>query len=377
MTPTTHKPIPFLDLRTQYTSIKKEVDAALQRVLDSGVFIGGKEVERFEEEMARFIGTRFAMSVNSGTDGLFLSLKALGIGQGDEVITTPFTFIATASVIANLGAKPVFVDINPDTFNIDADLIEAAITKRTKAIIPVHLFGQMADMDSIMRIARAHNIPVIEDAAQAIGATFNGKRAGSLGATGCFSFFPSKNLGAYGDGGIITTNNAKLVKMIRLLKNHGSLPNNKYRNVVWGTNSRLDALQAAILQVKLKYLARWNKKRQEKAAQYTRLLSPIKEVATPTINPSATSVFHEYTIRAKRRNTLKAYLEKRGVPVMVYYPIPLHLQPALSLLRYKKGDFPHAEKAAREVISLPLYPELALKDQEYIVSSIASFYTSS
>jgi len=386
----------FLDLKAQYRSVKKEIDRAIKRVLESGQFIGGQEVENFEKEFARFCGVKYAISVNSGTDALFLSLKALGIGSGDEVITTPFTFIATAEVIANLGAKPVFVDINPQTFNIDPSKIEKAITKKTKAIILVHLFGQMADMDEIMRIAKKYKLFVVEDAAQAIGAKikfpisnfqFSNKSqisksklkikwrmAGAIGDVGCFSFFPSKNLGAFGDGGMVVTNNKKLAEKICLLRNHGSSPKEKYLNLILGTNSRLDAIQAAILRVKLKYLKKWIKKRQEIANYYNQFLQGIGDIQVPEILLDRTHTFHQYTIRTKNRDKLKKYLEKNGIPTMIYYPIPLHLQPAFKCLGYKKGDFTESEKASKEVLSLPMYPELKIREQNWIVKKIKEFY---
>jgi len=375
--------IKFLDLKVQYYSIKKEIDLAIKEVLESGQFIGGKEVERFEKEFAKFCGVKYAISVNSGTDALFLSLKALGIGPGDEVITTPFTFIATAEVIANLGAKPVFVDIDPKTFNIDPSKIEKAITKKTKAIIPVHLFGQMANMEEIMRIAKKYKLFVVEDAAQTIGASYKSKTknqkskikmAGSIGDIGCFSFFPSKNLGAFGDGGMVVTNNKKLAEKIYLLRNHGSSPKNKYLNLILGTNSRLDAIQAAILRVKLKYLKKWIKKRQEIAKYYNQSLKGIGDIKIPEIFPDKTHTFHQYTIRTKYREELKNYLQNQGIPTMIYYPIPLHLQPAFKYLGYKKGDFPESEKAAKEVLSLPIYSELSKKEQDFIVKKIKKFY---
>ena len=373
--------INFLDLTSQYKSIKSEIDIAIKRVLDNGQFIGGKEVEEFEKEIAKFCGLKYAISVNSGTDALFLSLKALGIGKGDEVITTPFTFIATAEIIANCGAKPVFVDIDPKTFNIDPNSVLKYLStlrtkKRPKAIIPVHLFGQIADMDRIMRIARKYKLYVIEDAAQAIGAEYKGKKAGSIGDVGCFSFFPSKNLAAYGDGGMVVTNNKKIADKIRLLRNHGSSPKEKYLNLIVGTNSRLDALQAAILRVKLKYLPKWSKKRAEKATYYSTHLvtqSP-NDLVTPYIAPGHTHIFHQYTIRTKNRDQLKKYLEKNGIPTMIYYPLPLHFQPAFKYLSYKKADFPEVEKAAKEVLSLPIYPELKKAEQDFIIRKIKEFY---
>lgn len=377
--------IKFLDLTKQYESIEKEINSAIKRVLESGVFIGGKEVEEFERDIAKFCGAKYAIGVSSGTDALFLSLKALGIGPGDEIITPSFTFIATAEIIANLGAKPVFVDIKSDTFNIDSEKIEEKITKNTKAVIPVHLFGQMSDMKEIMRITKRYKLYVVEDAAQAIGATirfqvsgsrFRVKKAGAMGDLGCFSFFPSKNLGAYGDGGMVVTNNKKLAENIRLLRNHGSSPKEKYLNLVLGTNSRLDSIQAAILRAKLKYLKKWTKQRQEIAKYYNRELKGVGEIIIPIIVFNQTHIFHQYTIRVKKgkRNKLKKYLEKEGVPTMIYYPLPLHLQPAFKYLSYKKGDFPEAEITSKETLSLPIYPELSRKNQKLIIKKIKKFY---
>ena len=364
----------FLNLASQYKPIKKEIDSAIQRVLDGGIFIAGPEVESFEKEAADFCGARFAIGVNSGTDALLLSLKALGIKDGDEVITTPFTFIATAGVIANCGAKPVFADINPETFNIDPTKIEEKITPKTKAIIPVHLFGQMADMDEIMRLARKRNLFVVEDACQAIGAEYKGKKAGTIGNLGCFSFFPTKNLGAFGDGGMIITDNNELAEKIRLLKNHGSSPKEKYLNLLVGANSRLDALQAAILRVKLKYLAEWNKQRAEIAFYYSDNLKRVGDIITPFISPDKTHIFHQYTIRTKSRNDLRKFLNEKGIPTMIYYPISLHLQSAFEYLNHKEGDFPEAEKATEEVLSLPIYSGIPRDDQTEIIKSIKEFY---
>lgn len=365
--------IAFFNLTKQYSSIKREIDAAIKKVLNSGSFIGGKEVEKFEKEVAKFCGVKYAIGVNSCTDALFLSLKSLGIGKGDEVITTPFTFIATAEVITNLGAKPVFADIESDTFNISPELVEGLITPHTKAIIPVHLFGQMVGMDEIMKIARKYKLAVVEDAAQAFGAKYKGKKAGSIGDVGCFSFFPSKSLGAYGDGGMVVTNKKELAERVRLLRNHGSSPKGKYFNLIVGTNSRLDAIQAAILRVKLKHLNAWNKERHERADYYTKKLDGVGSIFIPTIAMDRTHIFHQYTLRLRSgqaRNKLKKYLGKEGIPTMVYYPLPLHLQPCFNNIGYKKGDFPEAEKAAKEVLSLPIYPEMATKEQNFILKKI-------
>ena len=410
----------FLDLKAQYKSIKKEIDTAIKRVVDSSIFIGGPEVENFEKEIAQFCGTKYAIGVNSGTDALLLALRALGIGSGDEVITTPFTFIATAEVISAVGAKPVFVDIDSKTFNLDPQKLLNKLNqlnrlKKLKAIIPVHLFGQMAEIGEIMKIAKKYKLKVIEDAAQAIGATISGfggnrripwitnpcnplksalsankRLAGSIGDVGCFSFFPSKNLGAYGDGGMITTNNPKLAEKIKLLRNHGSSPKEKYKNLILGTNSRLDAIQAAILRVKLKYLEKWSKKRAEKAEYYssklakiteqvsTYKLSKLKYLITPYVAPDRTHIFHQYTIRVNQqvRDKLTKYLSNQGIPIMIYYPLPLHLQPAFRFLGYKKGDFPETEKAAKEVLSLPIYPEIKAREQDYIIQKIQEFFKS-
>lgn len=365
----------FLDLKTQYESIKKEINDAINKVLDNSVYIGGEEVEKFEKEIADFCGVKYALGLNSGTDALYLALKAFDIGQGDEVITTPFTFIATAEVVSACGAKPVFVDIDPKTFNIDVKKIEEKVSPKTKAIIPVHIFGQMADMDGIMKIARKHKLFVIEDSAQAIGAEYKGKKAGSFGDFGCFSFFPSKNLGAYGDGGMIVINSEELANKIKLLRNHGSSPKEKYLNLVLGTNSRLDAIQAAILRVKLKHLNEWGFKRREKADYYSSQLNKLDGLAVPYIGPDFIHVFHQYTIRVKNgaREALKKYLIENNIPTMIYYPIPIHLQPVMKYLGYKEGSFPEAEKASREVLSFPIYPELDKKDQTSIIIEIKNF----
>jgi len=388
--------IEFSGLKKQYNLIKNEIETVIKKILDRGEFVGGKEVEDFEKEMAEFCGIKYAVGVNSGTDALFLSLRALGIKAGDEVITTPFTFIATAEVIANLGARPVFVDIDPETFNIDCSKTEKAITKKTKAIIPVHLFGQMAEMDKIMQIAKKYKLYVIEDAAQAIGAKYNfqfsisnfqrnsksknskpetkWRMAGTVGDLGCFSFFPSKNLGGYGDGGMVVTNNKELANKVRLLRNHGSSPKDKYLNLILGTNSRLDAIQAAVLRIKLRHLSQWIKKRRAVAKYYSYKLKEIRGVKIPGTAKDKNHSFNYYIIRAKNRNGLKKFLIKRGVPTAIYYPVPLHLQPAFRYLGYKKDDFPEAEKAAKEVLSLSVYPELSKEDQNYIVKKIKEFY---
>jgi dTDP-4-amino-4,6-dideoxygalactose transaminase len=368
----------FLDLNLQYQSIKEEINDAITRVLDKGIYIGGEEVEGFEKEIAEFCGVKYAIGLNSGTDALYLALKALDIKEGDEVITSPFTFIATAEVISSCGAKPVFVDIDPKTLNIDLAKIEEKITNKTKAIIPVHIFGQMAEMDGVMKIAKKHKLYVIEDSAQSIGAENKGKKAGSMGDFGCFSFFPSKNLGAYGDGGMIVTNNEDLSNKIKLLRNHGSSPKEKYLNLVLGTNSRLDAIQAAILRVKLKYLNDWSKKRREKADYYSSELGKLSNISVPVVVADHTHIFHQYTIRVKngKRDELRKFLTDNNIPVMVYYPISLHLQPVMKYLEHKEGDLPESEKASKEVVSLPIYPELKKEEQDFIIEKINEFMLS-
>jgi len=368
----------FLDLKAQYHSLKKEIDQAVLQTLEGGVFIGGKEVESLEKTAAESINTKFAISVNSGTDALYLSLKVLGIGPGDEVITTPFTFIATAEVVAACGAKPVFVDIDPATFNIDPEKIEAAITPKTKAILPVHLYGQMAEMEKICGIAKKHNLKIIEDCAQSMGASLavDGKitNAGSAGDAGCFSFFPSKTLGAFGDGGMVATNDERLANDLKILKSHGSSPENKYCNLKLGVNSRLDGIQAAILNVKIKYLAGWNRKRAELADHYNKAFAGINDLLTPFVANGNTHVYHQYTVRTAKRGQLQECLRSKGIPTMIYYPIPLHLQPAFEYLGHKIGDFPEAERAAQEVLSLPIYPEFGQESQDAVIKAIKEFY---
>ena len=364
------KKIPMVDLNRQYISIKKEIDCAISDVIKESGYINSRFVKKLEQEIAKYCGTKYAVGVNSGTDALYLSLWALGIKQGDEVITTPFTFIATAECISLLNAKPVFVDVDYETYNIDADLIEAKITKKTKAIIPVHLFGFPCEMDKIKKIAKKHNLFLIEDAAQAIGAEYMGKRIGSFGNTGCFSFFPSKNLGAYGDGGIITTNNKKLAERLKMLRNHGSKI--KYFNEEIGVSSRLDGIQASILSVKLKHLDKWNRKRREIARVYNSLLKNINWIELPKENKGSRQVYNQYTIRVKngKRDKLKKYLERRNMSSMIYYLQPLHLTEAMKYLDYKKGSFPFSEKLSKQVLSLPISADLKKKEVEYIGHSL-------
>ena len=368
----------FFDLKKQYQNLKTEIDAAVLRVLESGVFIGGEDVEKFEKEAADFLGAKHAIGLNSGTDALFLALKSLKIGAGDEVITTPFTFFATVEAIAAIGAKPVFVDIDAKTFNIDVSKIEAVITSKTKAIMPVHIFGQMADMARIKEIAQKYNLRIIEDCAQAMGATQIidncAMKAGAIGDVGCFSFFPTKNLGAYGDGGMALTDNDQIAAKIRMLKTHGSSSENKYKNLEIGVNSRLDAIQAAILSVKIKYLDQWNAQRAAIAKCYDDALNGVGDVAVPFAAPNNRHAYHQYTIRTAKRDRLAQFLKDAKIPTMIYFPFPMHLQPALSFLGHKAGDFPEAERATAEVLSLPIYPELESGEQADTIVLILDFY---
>ena len=365
----------FLDLRAQFGSIRDEVMAAVTRVMESQYFILGPEVDHFEQEIAAKLGAKYAVGCASGTDALIFALMAAGIGPGHEVITTPFSFIATAGSIAWVGAKPVFVDIDPVTFNIDPQKIAAAITPQTRAIMPVHLFGLPADMDPILELAKSRNLVVVEDAAQAIGSRYSDRFIGTLGDFGCFSFFPSKNLGGAGDGGVIATNDTSAAERIRMLRMHGC--KTKYFHEILGTNSRLDALQAAILRVKLRHLDRWEKGRQNRAARYRELFES-KNLARcislpPVPPPSYLHVYNQFTVRAARRDELKESLRLAGIPTEIYYPLCLHLQQAFSHLGYRPGQFPIAEKASQEALSLPVYPELADANQDLVVQSIVNF----
>jgi dTDP-4-amino-4,6-dideoxygalactose transaminase len=361
--------VPLLDLKAQYATIKDEVRVALDRVLESQQFILGPEVEGLEDEIASYCGCQFAIGVSSGTDALLAALMAIGIKAGDEVITTPYSFFATASSIVRLGARPVFVDVDPETFNIDAAQIETRITSKTRAIMPVHLFGQVSDMETILRVARSHQLIVIEDAAQAIGAERHGRRAGSMGDIGCFSFFPSKNLGAFGEAGIITTNSAELAERIRMLRNHGS--RSKYDNELLGGNFRLDAIQAAVLRVKLKYLDGWSEARKRNATLYRRLLSGA-HIELPTELPAVRHIYNQFVIRSTRRDDLMAHVRRQGIGVEVYYPIPLHLQPSLAVAGYKAGDLPASEQAAKESLALPIYPELTPEMIQVVAEAVRS-----
>jgi dTDP-4-amino-4,6-dideoxygalactose transaminase len=366
--------MPFLDLKAQYAGIRQEVLEAVTRVLDSQHFILGPEVEAFEKEVSALTACRHAIGCASGSDALILALLALEIGRGDEVITTPFTFVATAGSIARVGAKPVFVDIDPETFNISAKAVEKAITSRTKAIIPVHLFGLSAEMNEINEIAAAHRIPVIEDAAQALGARYEGRAVGSMGMLGCFSFFPSKNLGGAGDGGLVTTSDTTLAERLRLLHVHGA--RKKYEYELLGMNSRLDALQAAILRVKLRHLDQWAADRRRNAERYRELFHEFRlesVVKSPVAPSRSTHVYNQFTIRVRERDALREHLQSRGVPSEIYYSKPLHLQKAFAYLGHRPGDFPESEAAGLEVLSLPIYPELTEEQQRAVVAAIADF----
>lgn len=364
--------IPLVDLKAQYATIKPEIDAAMSRIVTNTSFILGKEVAEFEKNFAAFSRVQHCVGTDSGTAALHLALLICDVKPGDEVITTTHTFIATAEVISLTGAKPVFVDIDPRTYNIDPAAIERAITPRTKALLPVHLYGQPAEMDAILEIARKHNLRVIEDAAQAHGAEYRGKRAGSMGDVACFSFYPGKNLGAYGDAGALVTNNQELADRARMLRDHGR--RSKYEHQIVGYGYRLDALQAAILGAKLPHLDAWNARRREIADLYTELLTNA-DVVTPYVPPYITPIYHIYCIRhpSGNRDGLLAHLKAHGIEAGIHYPIPLHLQPVYENLGYKIGDFPNTEKAAKEILSLPMYPELTNAQVQQIVDAVKEF----
>jgi dTDP-4-amino-4,6-dideoxygalactose transaminase len=391
------RPVPLLDLKAQYASLREEIRQVFDRVADSQQFILGPEVEALENEVAGYSQCEFGIGVSSGSDALLVALMAIDLKPGDEVITSSYTFFATAGAVARLNARPVFVDIDPLTYNIDAEKIAAAITDRTRAIIPIHLYGQMSDMDPIVEVARRHKLYVIEDAAQAIGAESQGRRAGSIADLGCFSFFPTKNLGGFGDGGMITTNNADLATKIRTLRNHGYSP--KYYNKVVGGNFRLDAIQAAILRVKLKYLDQWTAARQRNAATYRRLfeerelslkpaavsglgatersgssLSELSGAVLPFENSGGRHIYNQFVIRSGRRDELMKHLQDRNIGTEIYYPVPMHLQECFLDLKYGRGDFPLSEGAAAETLALPIYPELTDEMIGSVVEGIADFY---
>jgi len=364
--------VPFFDLKQEYQSIKDEVNASVQQVMDGCRFVLGENVNSFEKEFASFCGTEYAVGVANGTDALRLALLVCGIGKGDEVITVPNTFIATTEAISQTGAKIVFVDINSSTYNIDVSRIEGAINEKTKAIVPVHLFGQPADMNPIMKIAREYNLKVIEDVCQAHGAEYKGKKAGSIGDAGCFSFYPSKNLGAFGDGGMVVSNGNKIAQKIKMLRDHGQIK--KYEHLLEGYNSRLDEIQAAILRVKLKRLDEWNKLRQKNVSIYNDLLEDVDEVVMPSEAEYAKHVYHLYVIRTHRRDELQDWLKSKGVGTGLHYPIPVHLQKAYEYLGYKEGDFPVTEDCAKQILSLPMFPELTQKEIEKVVTEIKRFF---
>jgi len=374
--------VPFFDLAVQVKSIEDEIRSALDEVFQNQQFIMGPKVKVLEETIAQYCQTRYAVGVASGSDALLLSLMALGIGTGDEVLLPPFTFFATAGSVSRLGATPVFVDIDRETYNMDPSSIQEKVTARTKAIIPVHLFGQCADMDPLLKIAKEKKLSVIEDAAQALGAEYKpkagskGRRAGQIGDLGCFSFYPTKNLGAFGDAGMVVTDNPDLAEKVRLLRVHGSQP--KYFHKAIGINSRLDTIQAAILLVKFKYLERWTAERQKKAERYQALfqglLSSVDGFRLPTVQNQNRHIFHQYVIRVPERDRLRQFLAGEGIGTDIYYPVPLHLQECYSFLKYRRGDLPNSEKASEEVLALPIYPELTDDQQTEVVSRIKAFY---
>lgn len=375
--------VPLLDLKAQNASVEREVLRAIRRVLRSQRFILGPEVERFESRLARYCGTRFAVGLSSGTDALLAALMALEVGPGDEVVTSPYSFFATAGVVARLGARPVFADIDPKSFNLDPRKLPAALTRRTKAILPVHLYGRCAEMEPILKLAGSRRLPVVEDAAQAIGAEVPGdKRAGSLGTLGCFSFYPSKNLGAFGDAGAVTTNDPDLAERVRALRVHGARSRYYHREV--GGNFRLDAIQAAVLNVKLGFLEAWTRRRRQNAGRYERLFRESglvergwvrpPEAVHASSRPARGHIYNQYVVRVEARDRLREHLKRRGIETEVYYPLPLHLQECFRGLGYRRGDFPVAEAAARETLALPIYAELRASQQAAVVGAIRNFY---
>ena len=369
-------PVPLLDLKAQYDPLRQELLDAVVRVCDSQRFIHGPEVEGLERELEAFLGVQHALGMSSGTDALLAALMAVGVGPGDEVVTPTYSFFATAGCVARLGAKPVLVDIDPDTFNVDPDAAIAAITPRTRAIVPVHLFGQAADLMPLSNAAAHNGVAVIEDAAQAIGARYHDHAVGTLGAIGCFSFFPSKNLGAFGDAGFVTTNDDRLAHQLRLLRNHGMEP--KYYHHLVGGNFRLDAIQAAVLRVKLPHLDAWTAGRQRNAARYRQLFADAglgDAVRLPVEAPDRTHIYNQFVIRVRERDALKGHLDAAGVGTEIYYPVPFHLQKCFASLGYRTGAFPQAELAAKESIALPIYPELTEAQQAAVVDAIGRFYT--
>jgi dTDP-4-amino-4,6-dideoxygalactose transaminase len=367
-------PVPFVDLQAQYRAIQAEVDEAIRRVLDSSAFILGREVEAFERAFSDYVGARECVGVSNGTAALQLALMACGVGPGDEVIVPANTFFATAEAVSTAGATPAFVDCDPFTYNIDAARIEAAITERTRAVIPVHLYGQPADLDAVLEIADRHNLVVIEDAAQAHGARYKGRRVGALARAGCFSFYPGKNLGAYGEGGAVTTDDAEVARRVRMLRDHGS--EQKYRHELIGYNFRLEGIQGAVLGVKLKHLDGWNELRRRHAARYRELLAPLEEAGALTLPREAEyaeHVYHLFVIQAEARDSLQRYLSSAGVQTGIHYPVPIHLQPAYASLGHREGDFPRAESQSRRVLSLPMFAELTEWQTKYVADALADF----
>ncbi len=364
--------VPFLDLKAQYRTIREEVREAIDQVIEDQNFILGAQVQALEARIAEYCGVATAVGCASGTDALYLALRALGVGRGDEVVTVPYTFFATAGAIWNLGARPVFVDIEPQTYNLDPSKLEEAITPRTKAILPVHLFGQCADMNPILKISHARGIPVVEDAAQAIGAAYHGSKAGSMGKIGCFSFFPSKNLGGFGDGGMAVSDDGGLAERLRILRVHGSQP--KYFHALVGVNSRLDTLQAAVLLAKLPHLDRWSAGRAELASFYDEAFEDTPAISPPVAVEGNRHIYNQYTIRVPDRDGLLKRLGEKGIGYALYYPLPLHLQKCFSSLGHREGDFPESEKAARQTVSLPIYPELSQEARAYVAETVRSFY---
>ncbi len=362
--------VPLLDLKAQYATIKDDVLAAVSEVLESQRCIGGPKIAELEEKIAAVSDCKFAVGTSSGTDAILNSLMSLDIGRGDEVITTPFTFFSTVGCIARTGAKPVFVDIDPKTYNINPALIDAAITENTRAIMPVHLYGQMADMAPIMQAAAKHNIAVIEDAAQSITSTYKGQKAGSIGTCGCFSFFPSKNLGGIGDGGMVVTNDEELYNRLFIMRNHGSKP--KYYHKCVGGNFRLDPIQAAALLAKLLHLDEWSEARRRNAAYYNKKFEGTV-VETPYISPDCVSIYNQYVIRVPKRDELLAHLKENNIGCEVYYPVSMHLQECFQHLGYKQGDLPESEKASKEVLAIPIYPELTDEMKDYVAETILAF----
>ena len=371
--------IPLLDLQAQYVSLRAPLLTAVERVMDAQQFILGSEVATLEKEIAEYSQVRHAIGCASGSDALLLALQSLGVGPGDEVVTSPHSFFATASAIARLGARPVFVDIDPHTYNMNETLVAEAITERTRALMPVHLFGQCADMRVLGQVSKQHAIPIVEDAAQALGAEDQERRAGSMGSIGCFSFYPSKNLGGAGDGGMLVTNDDDHAARLRMLRVHGE--ERKYHHRVIGLNSRLDAIQAAVLRVKLPYLEEWSTARTRNAARYSELFTDAglaEEIGLPFVKPGVRHIFNQYVIRVGRqRDALRAHLNDSGIGSEIYYPVPLHLQECFRYLGYAEGDFPEAERAARETLALPVYPELTPEQQAYVVETIRSFMRNS